>query len=201
MSKDKESVFKKIIRLYKSIFILTFRLFIICAISALLLAATYLITKPEIDKRSAEEGNESRQAVLTQADKFEEISIDLTKYPEVQGVYIGRSNDRIEGYVIEISTTGYNSGLNVVVGILNSGAVENVYISSMDETPGLGTKAAEEPFIGQFKGKNQTLTLVKSAVKADNEVEAISGATMTSNGVTNAVNTAIEIYNSNIKES
>lgn len=190
MSKDKGSVLS-----------LTLRLFIICAVSSLLLAFTYQTTKPEIDKRLAREKMESEQIVLTEADEFEEINIDLSEYPEVKGVYSGISGGQIVGYVFEISTKGYKSGLNVVVGILSDGLVKNVYISSMEETPGLGTLTAEEPFIGQFKGKSQTLTLVKSAPKTDYEVEAVTGATMSSNGVTKAVNIAIELYNAYIKES
>ena len=67
----------------------------------------------------------------------------------------------------------------------------------MSETPGLGAKANESEFKSQFKDKSASkLSLVKGKISSENEVSAISGATITSSAVTNGVNSAIEVFNS-----
>ena len=63
---------------------------------------------------------------------------------------------------------------------------------SISETPGLGMKAEEPEFKGQFTGKQaQTLEVTKTAPSSDNQIQAISGATYTSKAVTGAANAAI----------
>ena len=63
---------------------------------------------------------------------------------------------------------------------------------TLEETPGLGMRAAEESFYGQYANKNtKEFKLVKGAAGADDEISAISGSTITSTAVTNAVNAAL----------
>ena len=64
------------------------------------------------------------------------------------------------------------------------------------ETPGLGSKASEPNFKGQFSEKEaKELSVVKGSATSDNQIAAISGATITSEAVTTGVNAAMKIYN------
>ncbi len=75
----------------------------------------------------------------------------------------------------------------MVVGIAADGAVSGVSIISMSETSGLGANAAKEGFRSQFAGKSGTLAVNKDG----GEIDAITGATITSRAVTRGVNAAL----------
>lgn len=84
-----------------------------------------------------------------------------------------------------------------MVGISKDGKITGVEIGNHSETPGLGSKATEPMFKNQYVDKDvlNSLLVVKGSTNNDNEISAISGATITSNGVTNGVNAAMKIYN------
>lgn len=111
------------------------------------------------------------------------------------GVYKTVVGDSKSGIAFEVVTKGYNAdGIDVLV-IIKEGKVLSVKPIAINETPGLGTNVENESFLEQFTGKSDTLSAVKAAAK-DNEINAYTGATKSSKGVTNAVNTAIRAYNS-----
>ena len=97
------------------------------------------------------------------------------------------------GYLITASSNdGYNGLVQISAGITAEGTLTGIGFLSISETPGLGMKASEPEFKGQFTGKAaQTLEVTKTAPSADNQIQAISGATYTSNAVTGAANAAI----------
>jgi electron transport complex protein RnfG len=105
------------------------------------------------------------------------------------------SSGNVIGAVLSITTKGYNSGLNMTVGLGADGTIKGVIIGDNNETQGLGKKAAEPDFNRQFPGKSydNPLNVVKSS-PGDSDIQAITGATITSKAVTNAVNTAAEFY-------
>lgn len=84
-----------------------------------------------------------------------------------------------------------------MVGISKDGKITGVEIGNHSETPGLGSKATEPMFKNQYVDKDvsNSLLVVKGSANNDNEISAISGATITSNGVTSGVNAAMKIYN------
>ena len=97
------------------------------------------------------------------------------------------------GYLITASSTeGYNGLVQISVGITSEGNLTGLGFLSISETPGLGMKAKEPDFKDQFNGmKAQKLEVTKTDATADNQVQAISGATYTSKAVTGATNAAI----------
>ena len=105
------------------------------------------------------------------------------------------------GVAMKVMGTGYGGDMEMAVGIDADGNVTGVSIISHGETPGLGAKATEADFIDQYSGKNakETLTVVKGDA-AENEISAISGATITSRGVTEGVNEALQYYTVYLKE-
>lgn len=95
----------------------------------------------------------------------------------------------------EIITNGYSkNGLDLLVAMNADGSVKAVSVVSVTDTPGLGTKVQDSTFLSQFNGKIGQLTVVKNQPKTDGEVQAVTGATYSSTGVTEAVNIAAEVY-------
>lgn len=183
-----------------SIFKLGLNLFIICAISAGLLAGTNQITAPLIEQRNEQANNEARKAVLPNASDFELLdSNDYGKNGEVEivEVYKGLNGSDIAGYTVKVLPKGYGGEIELMVGIKSDGSISGVSIGNMSETPGLGAKAKEEAFYGQYAGKPATeLSVIKSGSAGETEIQAISGATITSKAVTSGVNAAVEVYDS-----
>ena len=89
----------------------------------------------------------------------------------------------------QVCTDGYSKdGINILVGIDENGAVSGIEFVSLGETPGLGSKVRDiETFREQFYGRKEVT----------DDLDAISGATYSSNGMKKAVDTAIEVYNEN----
>ena len=85
------------------------------------------------------------------------------------------------------------------MGIQNDGTVNGYSVTSIAETPGLGMKVQEESFYSQFAGKLvDTFNVVKNPPAADNEIEAISGATISSKAMANGVNAALTYFRSEL---
>jgi electron transport complex protein RnfG len=115
-------------------------------------------------------------------------------YAIIKTVYkaLDESGNEI-GITAGVVTKGFNSGLNITIGVGADGMIHGVIVGDNTETAGLGAKAAEPEYEGQYVGKKSPLSVVKSS-PADSEIEAITGATITSRGVTDAVNTVSEFY-------
>lgn len=97
------------------------------------------------------------------------------------------------GYIVTVTDNeAYDGSLQMTVGIKEDGTVIGISFLSLSETPGLGMKADAEDFKSQFqKKKVDFFQYEKSGVSSDNEINAISSATITSNAVVHGVNAAI----------
>ena len=179
----------------KDILKLGVTLFAICAVAALVLGVTNNITAPVIEERNIQASNEARKIVLSEADEFKEL--DGMNSDIVLEVYEGIKDGQVIGYTIKASSKGYGGAIELMVGISKDGKITGVEIGNHSETPGLGSKATEPMFKNQYVDKDvlNSLLVVKGSTNNDNEISAISGATITSNGVTNGVNAAMKIYN------
>lgn len=172
-------------------------LFAITAISAALLAFVNGKTAPLIEKNSIAKEQDALRAVMPGAADFEETSIDSTDIGIddtnlLNGIYLARDTaSNVIGVCVITETTGYDKGIQTVTGVDKDLKVTGVEIISMNETPGLGAKAAEESFRSQYIGKSDEVGVSKNSA-SDTEIQAISGATKTSNGVTEGVNIAIK---------
>lgn len=178
-------------------------LFAICAVAALLLGVTNKVTAPVIEQRNIQANNESRQIVLPDASEFSEVA--SSEYENIDGivaeVHEGKSGSEIVGYTVKVLPKGYGGAIELIVGISLEGNVTGINVGNMTETPGLGAKVKEPEFKDQFTGKPASeITLVKGSSSLENEVSAISGATITSNAVTSGVNVAIELFNNSLSK-
>lgn len=100
------------------------------------------------------------------------------------------------GYVITVtSKEGYGGDIRISTGIDTSGTVKGVSILSISETAGLGMQATEPAFQDQFKDKKvDSFVITKTGASDENEIDALSGATVTTNAFTNDVNAALVYY-------
>lgn len=178
----------------KDIFRLGAILFVICAVAALMLGLTNNITEPVIEQRNIQANNESRQEVLQIAEEFSEVK-DV-KGDLIEEVYQGTKGGEVVGYTIKTTPKGYGGKVEVMVGISNDGKISGVKIGNHSETPGLGSKSAEPSFKDQYNGKStkKQLNVVKGNASNENDIVAISGATITSKAVTAGVNAAMDVY-------
>ncbi len=186
----------------KEILIPTVSLFVICLCVTALLAVTNAVTKDAIAYQQELSAAESRQAVCPDAVDFEKVEYD------VQGVECYKALDEsgnLIGYAISSASRGYGGDVKVMTGInAEDGSVIaiNVYDNS-GETPGLGVNTSGEKFTSQFVGLSSGtgVTVDKDAGKNPDSVavDSVTGATISSRAVTNAVNQAFEAYNA-VKE-
>ena len=96
------------------------------------------------------------------------------------------------GYVITVTDKeGYGGDITLTVGIQKDKTVNGISILSINETAGLGMEAKEKKFKKQFENKKVDSFVYQKEASAENEIDVISGATITTNAVTNGVNTAI----------
>ena len=105
------------------------------------------------------------------------------------------------GYVIQVKSKGYGDFIDYTVGITNEGNVNGISIIKIAETPGLGMNA-EKVLVPQFVDKAASaLTVAKNGqvTDANSQIEAISGATITSRAVTNGVNAAVSYFENVLK--
>lgn len=177
-------------------------LFLICAIAALSLGFVNKITSPIIEKRGIDANNESRKIVLPDANEFKKLppdvltGIDGVENDMISEVYEGVNGSNLIGYTVKTLPKGYGGAIELMVGISKDGTLTGINIGSMSETPGLGSKAGEDGFKDQFKHKNaKEISVVKGKTSSEQEIEAISGATITSQAVTDGVNAAIKVFN------
>ena len=177
-------------------------LFIITLIAGASLGYVNTITEGPIAKQEELAKTQAFQNVISDADTFqivEGVSEDEGSIM-IKELNDAKKGEDIIGYTFIVETKeGYGGPIKAAVGITNDGIVSGVDLLQLSETPGLGAKAAEEPFKGQFKDKKaEAFTVVKTGATNPQDIDAISGATITSKAVTKAVNKVVEYYNNNL---
>jgi Predicted NADH:ubiquinone oxidoreductase, subunit RnfG len=183
-------------------------LFLITLISGLALSFVYEITKAPIEQQDVVKKQKADKAVFMEASSFAEDkelmklakTTDLqTLSPDYEGVTINEISQALDGsnqligYDITVTTTtGYKDPITIVIGYSTDGVIKGVQITSINETAGLGMKAKEPAFINQYLNKKVSqFEVTKTGASSDEEIDAISGATITSRAVTNAINAGI----------
>ena len=164
-------------------------LFAITAISALLLAVANRVTAPLIEQNIKIKIEKSMKTVLPGADSFHEVQISA---PMVEEAYIAKTGENVVGVCVVTKSNGYGGEVKVITGIDKDGKVTGVDILEHSETPGLGANATKPEFKAQYEGKTQNIEVSRGDASG-NEINAMSGATVTSKAVTEGVNAALAI--------
>lgn len=177
----------------KAILIPAVSLLVICVVVTALLGVTNRVTAPKIAQLAAETEAAAKQAVLTDAATFSEekqIEKDGTTYTYYEGF---SADGTSAGYVFRTSAKGYGGDISVMVGVKADGTVAGVNILSISETAGLGMNAKNESFLSQFLGKSGTIGVLKNG-SSETEIQALTGATITSKAMASAVNQALVLF-------
>ena len=175
----------------------------ITVVSGLVLGAAYEVTKGPIAKTQAKQKQEACQAVYPEADSFEAMDVEQKAAKEaikkmgtnatVDEVYSAVMDGSEAGYVITVTDKdGYGGDIQFAMGIQDDGTLNGISILSIGETAGLGMRANTDAFKDQFKDKNvDKFEYTKTGATADDQIDALSGATITTNAMTNGVNAGL----------
>ncbi len=161
----------------------------ICIIIPLALSVTNKVTAKKIAELEAANSKKYMQSLID-ADNFEECENgEITYYAAING-------GKTAAYIFTESSKGYGGDVSVMTAIKPDGTVAGVAILDVSgETPGLGQNAAKESFFSQYIGLKNGVSVLKNGAKAENnEVDAVTGATITSTAVTRAVNKALDDF-------
>lgn len=188
-------------------------LFAITLIAGLMLGVVNDITKEPIAQQEQKAKNEACQNVFAAADSFEAQELADSAQIEQALTDAGISGADIDelmeakdasgaliGYVITVTDhEGYGGDIQFSMGITNEGTLNGISLLSISETAGLGMRAGEV-LVPQFADKNVSkFTYTKTGATADSEIDAISGATITTNAVVNGVNAGLAYFDKILK--
>lgn len=183
-------------------------LFVITLISGICLGGVYEITKEPIQKASMAAKLGAYQSVFADAADFSpsdallgavDESADAIASAGFGNVVVDDAVEAVDGsgniigYVISsTSKDGYGGAVSISVGVSVDGTVTGIEFLEIAETPGLGMNATNDDFKNKFKDKNvESFIVSKSGASAENEIDAIGGATITTNATVGAVNAAL----------
>ena len=168
-----------------------------------ILALVQGITAEPIDKANKAAAQKAYQAVFSDAKSFEKYDYDADEADKlVSDIETALdSNKETLGYVITVTAKdGSQGSITFSVGIKNDGTVNGYSITSISETPGLGMKAEEADFYKQFENKKvDKFDVVKTTPSKDDEIEAITGSTITSKAMANGCNAAITYFQNKLQ--
>lgn len=172
----------------KAIITATLSLLIICFATTLAVAGTRTVFQAKIDEQ-AELTTQNMMRELLDADEYKEISVK----GDDQGYEALDKNGDAIGYLFITAAYGYGGDVSVMTAI-SDGTVKDISVlDSSSETPGLGQNASDKSFTKQFSGLTSAPSVTKSS-PSDNQVEAMTGATRTTNAVAGAVSEAFAHY-------
>lgn len=193
-----------------SIFKDALALCIITVISGGLLGYVNFLTKQPIKDTEEQAKVVSYQRVMEQANEFSnnlELSVKLEREAEkVEGVILTEvleakdDSGNLVGYVMAVTDKeGYGGDIALSLGFDTKGSITGFEIlSASGETPGLGANCQTEEFKQQFVGITaQSIDFVKTGKTKENEIDALSGATITTEGIVKSVNAALSFLQAN----
>ena len=162
----------------------TLSLLLICASVAGLLAAVNALTADIIEANAQKEREKA----------VGEIFCGMTSMKDTEGqwldgvnaVYAVYREDAWLGYAVDLDSRGFGGNINMMVGIAADGTVCGVRVISHSETPGLGSRATLSSYLDHFTGFGEPLTIKQ-------DVDAISGATISSKAVVAGINLALSL--------
>ncbi len=173
----------------------------VCLFSAGALSIMYNFTKTPISKNQQKELQSAISKVLPEVKSYKEL-----KKTEELTIYEGRGkNDKIIGYAVVGEGNGFQGKIKLIVGIdADLKSFSGMEVLESSETPGLGTKVADEPFIQQVKSlklqQGVPIGIVRDEKnKKETDIQAITGATISSEAVVSVLNEVYKEITSTVK--
>lgn len=191
-------------------------LLIITLVAGIALSGVFVITKDRIEENKASANQAAFLQVVPDAASFGKDDAAQEAIKALDGGVYGSSfgnvyinevavgkdgSGNVVGYAINVTNTdSFDGGLSLVVGIAADGTVNGISFTDLHETPGMGMRCDEDAFKDQFAGVNVAqFTLNKSGASTEPDmIDSVSGASITSGAVVNAVNAALDFFAANI---
>ena len=187
-----------------------FALLMITLVAGILLGFVYSITKEPIAQQEQLTKERSCQEVFADAATFENDTEDLeaaTAAMKAAGYEVQTLSEILVakdasgstlGYVLSlVDPEGYGGDISFMMGIRLDGTLNAISILSIGETAGLGMNADTDAFKSQFANKKvEKFTFTKTGSTSDSEIDALSGATITTTAMTNGVNAGLAAFSS-----
>lgn len=164
-------------------------LFIICLVITFAVAGTRSLFKDRIAQQEWEQ-TQSVMSRLIKADDFQEVKVS----GDNQGYKALDTSGKTLGYLFVTKTYGYGSDVSVMSAVKDGKVVGVDVLDASNETPGLGQNVTKKEFVKQFAGQNDSLEVVKNEPSSKNQVEAVTGATKSSNAVAASVKEALALF-------
>lgn len=178
-------------------------LLIICIIAALSLGVVNGLTKDIIAENRDISSSDLVELLPGAVNKKEIITDNVDKEAKayVDKAFEVSGDNGLVGYVFKVVTGGFHGDIEMFVAISKDDKLSGIKITSQSETAGLGARISEANFMAGFQNKtiDKGITMTKKGASKDNEVDAITGATVSSTAVGKGVNTAIAFYMQTIK--
>ena len=181
---------------------------LIAALAGVALSGVFSMTKDTIEEQKAIAERASYNEVCPGTDQFVTSEAAKARLEELDGAnwgteygstrineaFIGKdASGNITGYALSVSSKGFGGDVTMALGLTPDGAVNKISFTELNETAGLGMRANEDSFKDQFAGKTGSVTY------GEDGIEAMSGATVTSTAVKNAVNAGLNFYETVLK--
>ena len=192
---------------------------VLCAITLIagvVLSGVFDLTEESIEAQKLAANTASYQVVCPDAQEFSRDETLGAAVDALEGEQYGTSfgkayinedlvgtdaSGAVAGYIISVtSKDGFDGDITLSVGLTPDGTVNGIAFTELNETAGMGMRCDEEDFKGQFAGvKTESFVLDKTGgASADNEINSISGASISSGAVVNAVNAALDFFAANV---
>jgi len=170
--------------------------------SGLLLAWTYNATREPIERAKRQETIAALKKVLPECDKdVAADSLTIEDSGETWKFYVARRNGEYAGAATLSSAPGYGGDIEVMIGFDREGLVNDVAILLADkETPGLGSRIKEPAFLAMFKGRGSADTRWCNVSKDGGELDAITGATISSRAAAKAVRSGADAFAKHVSQ-
>lgn len=164
----------------------------ITVVVALCLGCVDTLTREKIAQIKEQNIQDAMREVCGEDASFEEMTVDSAADPTITSVNRILRQGQKDGFCLQVEPMGFGGAITMIVGIDGQGAVLGVRIVELSETPGLGAKADDAKWLAQYQGASGQLNVVKAATGNESDIVALSGATITSKGVTAGVQTALD---------
>ncbi|PKK38944.1 hypothetical protein ABB02_01757 [Clostridiaceae bacterium JG1575] len=163
---------------------------IVALIMATLLAITNAVTKPKIDAAKVSAYKEAMEALMPEANAFENIKgVDVDG---VKDIFLCKKGSEPLGYVVIAETQGYGGSLPVITAFKSDKTLAGIFSSKTAETPNYGKKIEEADYQKQFKGMAATQPFTIGSESGATHFDQISGATITSKALKKALNASLK---------
>ena len=161
---------------------LALRLFIFALVASVLLAVTNEVTKGPIEQQKLASKMAALNTVLPGCE-YEQIEYEgISDDSVLDEIFIGKNADgSIKGYALTANPQGYGGEIPITLGVSEGGYVTQVYVGSLQETQGLGSRVGDDAF------KEQFIAIAADPDTLRNDVDTIAGATISSSAFVNAV--------------